>query len=244
MKLESLKQLWMLAFGDPEEAVENFFRTAYAPKRCRFLEAGEIAAAALYWMDTAFAGEKYAYIYGVATHPEYRGQGLCRKLMAVTHADLKEQGYAGALLMPADSGLRRMYAAMGYREGLCLTEFSCKAGTVATDVRTVAPEQYVALRRQYLPEGGVLQEGDSISYLATYAGLYAGDDFLMAAVHEKERLFVPELLGNRERAPQILKAMGYPEGTFRIPGEEMPFAMFLPLREDAPVPSYLGLAFD
>ena len=53
-----------------------------------------------------------------------------------------------------------------------------------------------------------------------------------------------ELLGNREAAPGILKTLGCIRGKFRTPGEEMPFAMFLPLKEDAPVPSYLGHAFD
>ena len=244
MRSESLKQLWMLAFGDSEELVENFFRTAYTPQQCRCLHSGGMVTAALYWLDADFSGRKYAYIYGVATHPEHRGQGLCRKLMLQTHEDLKAQGYAGALLMPADSGLRRMYAGMGYREGTRLTEFSCKAGNVAADVHAISPAEYEALRRQYLPEGGVLQERENIAYLATYAVFYAGSDFLMAAIHEKERLFAAELLGNREMAPGILKAMGYPEGTFRVPGDKQPFAMFLPLQEDAPVPCYLGLAFD
>ena len=244
MRSEELKQLWMLAFGDSRDFVENFFRTAYHPEKCRYLLSGDRITAALYWMDATLSGLKYAYIYGVATHPDFRGQGLCRQLMAQTHRDLKDLGYAGVLLMPADSGLRRMYAAMGYREGTRVTEYVCEAGKAAVDVRTVTPEEYVMLRRKALPPGAMIQEGDCISYLATYAGLYAGADFLMVAVPDRDRLFVPEILGNWRRAPEILKAMGYLQGTFRRPGGEIPFSMFFPLKDNVPVPTYLGLAFD
>ena len=244
MRTDLLKELWMLAFGDSEEVVGSFFATAYAPQRCRYLEAEGQAAAALYWMDGECFGRKYAYIYGVATHPDHRGKGLCRKLMALTHADLKELGYAGALLMPAEPGLRKMYASFGYRECSRISEMACTAGEASTPVRTVTIPEYAALRRKHLPRGGLIQEGENLQYLSTYAGFYAGENFVMAAVHEEGRLFVPELLGDSSCAPGILKAMGYSEGTFRVPGDKIPFAMYLPLQEDAPMPTYLGLAFD
>jgi hypothetical protein len=40
-----------------------------------------------------------------------------------------------------------------------------------------------------------------------------------------------------------LAALGKEKGSFRCPGEEKPFAMYLPLAEGA-APSYFGLAFD
>ena len=106
MKTEGLKDLWKLAFGDSDEVIEAFFRTAFAPERCRYLEIGGQTATALYWFDTQWTGQKFAYLYAVATHPDFRGQGLCRRLMEETHAILTEQGYDGALLMPAEAGLR------------------------------------------------------------------------------------------------------------------------------------------
>ena len=53
-----------------------------------------------------------------------------------------------------------------------------------------------------------------------------------------------ELLGNRKAAPGILAARGYENGSFRCPGHEIPFGMFLPLAENAADPGYLGLVFD
>lgn len=241
--MDQLKKLWQIAFGDSEEAVDAFFSTAYAPERCRYLCRENRVAAALYWLDSWYDGQKFAYIYGVATHPDFRGRGLCRELMALTHADLSRQGYAGAVLMPAKPDLRQMYAGFGYGECSTLSEITCTAAS-AVVVRTIDRQSYAALRREYLPSGGLIQEGENLRYLETYAQYYAGDDFLLTAVHQKNHLFGMELLGNARAASGILAAMGYASGTFRIPGKEIPFAMCLPLREDARMPSYLGLAFD
>lgn len=244
MKTAELRALWMLAFGDSEQAVDSFFTTAYAPDRCRYLEEDGHIAASLYWLDAECCGRKVAYIYGVATHPDHRGKGLCRKLMALTHEVLHQQGYAGALLMPAEPGLRKMYASFGYRECSGIREFTCTAGEESVLFHPVSLSAYAALRREFLPRGGLLQEGENLRYLTTYAQLYAGEDFLLTAVHETDRLFGMELLGNADRAAGILRAMGYAEGTFRTPGEEIPFSMYYPLEPDALMPTYLGLAFD
>ena len=57
-------------------------------------------------------------------------------------------------------------------------------------------------------------------------------------------LFGAELLGNHESAPGILKALGFSRGSFRMPGDGKPFAMFHPLKPELPAPTYFGFAFD
>ena len=243
MENEQLKDLWQLAFGDDREFIDLFFSTGFAPERCLFLREDSRITAALYWLDCAFRGQKLAYIYAVATHPEHRGKGLCRQLMDRTHAVLKQQGYAAAMLRPADSGLRRMYETMGYRDATRVSEFTCTAGT-ALPLRKLGKEEYAALRRQYLPENAVLQEGAGLSFLAACCDLYAGSDFLLAGAAYDGRFHGTELLGNREAAPGILAALGHETGSFRCSGEDIPFGMFLPLVSHAEAPGYLGLAFD
>lgn len=240
---EQLKALWHLAFGDGEEFIDLFFQTAYAPERCLYLTDDGQVTAALYWLGCQYRGQKQAYIYAVATHPEHRGKGLCRQLMDMTHETLKEQGYHAALLRPASDGLRRMYRKMGYRVVTGVTEFEAAAGEPVS-LRKIDAREYERLRRGFLPENGVLQEGVSMDYLAAYAGLYAGEDFLLAGSFYEGSFIGMELLGNREAAPGILAALGYETGSFRCPGREIPFGMFLPLREDAQEPGYLGLVFD
>ncbi len=240
---EQLKQLWHLAFGDGEDFINLFFRTAYSPDRCLYLtEEGQVTAA-LYWLDCEYSGQKQAYIYAVATHPGHRGKGLCRKLMDKAHDLLKTQGYTAALLRPADEGLRRMYRKMGYRTATCVSEFDCTAGE-ALPVRQIGLQEYTLLRRRFLPSDGVMQEGVSLEYLAAYASFYAGEDFVLAGAAYGGSFTGMELLGNRKAAPGILAALGYENGSFRGPGHEIPFGMFLPLAENAAEPGYLGLVFD
>ena len=240
---EQLKELWHLAFGDEEAAIDAFFRTAYHPDRCQYLTENGQVTAALYWLDCQFRGQKQAYLYAVATHPDHRGKGLCRRLMEQTHARLRSQGCHAALLRPADNGLRRMYRKMGYRSATCVSEFACTAGT-PLPLRRIGTAEYAALRRQLLPEDGVLQEGVSMDYLSAYAQFYAGADFVLAGLMDGGSFLGIELLGNREAAPGILAALECRHGSFRCPGGEIPFGMFLPLTEDAAEPGYLGLAFD
>lgn len=243
MKTEQLKNLWHTAFGDGEEFISLFFRTGYSPDRCLYLTENDQITAALYWLDCEYKGQKQAYIYAVATHPGHRGKGLCRKLMEKTQEALTAQGYTAALLRPADEGLRRMYRKMGYRSATFVSEFDCTAGN-AVPLRRVDAEEYAALRRRFLPEDGVIQEGVSLEYLASYAELYAGEDFLLAGTPYDGTFNGIELLGNREAAPGILKTLGYGSGSFRCPGHDIPFGMFLPLAENAEEPGYLGIAFD
>lgn len=239
-RTEALRHLWRQCFDDEEDYIDLFFRTAYRPDRCRTLERDGKLLAALYYLDCSCRGEKLAYLYAVGVAPEARGRGLCRALMADTHAALAWQGYAGTVLVPDGEGLRGMYRSMGYRNCGGIARWTAKAAA-PLPLRQVGPEEYAALRRQLLPPGAVLQEGDSLALLAGYARLYAGEGFLLAA---EEAPFTPlELLGDRAAAPGILAALGQAEAVFRGPGVE-PFAMFHPLAENAQAPEYFGLAFD
>lgn len=239
---EALRRLWREAFGDEEGFLDLFFAHGYDRTRCRCLwEDGDLAGA-LYWFDCECDGEKYAYLYGVATAMAHRGKGICRALMADTHALLAREGYAAVTLVPQQEGLRRMYAAMGYRNCGGLEEIICTPGE-PTQLRAVGPAEFARLRRQYLGEGSVLQEGRGLSFLANQAQFYAGRDFLLTAWEEDGCLHGLELLGNTDAAPGITAALGCRKGYFRVPGET-PFAMFLPLKAGAKMPDYFGFAFD
>lgn len=238
------RALWQTAFGDTDAFLDSFFRTAYAPDRCRCILEGDEITAILYWIDCSAADQKLAYIYAVVTHPEHRGKGLCRMLMEDTHALLHNLGYAGALLVPQRESLRNMYAGMGYQNAGGITPFSCSAAAEPVSLRAIGAEEFAALRRKMLPEKAVIQEGIGLAFLAEQLQFYAGPGFLFAAYGENGLLFVPELLGDQTAAPGILKALGYSKGNFRTPGQNMAFAMFHSLDKTAIAPSYFGFAFD
>lgn len=241
-QIPALRALWKEAFGDTDDYLDAFFSTAFAPERCHCVVMDGEIAAALYWLDCSCRGEKTAYIYAVATRKMYRGRGLCWALMADTHAHLRNLGYRGTVLVPDGEALARMYGAMGYGFFGGIREFSCTPGEISTDFRRIGTAEYARLRREFLPEGSVLQENENLALLETQAEFYAGGDFLLAARREDDRLVGMELLGDSSAAPGILTALGMSAGAFRTPGGES-FAMYRPLEGSKP-PEYFGLAFD
>lgn len=242
--LPQLRGLWKDAFGDGDAFLDTFFSTAYSPDRCRCVTVDGQVAAALYWFDVSCMGEKMAYLYAVATAPAFRKQGFCRALMGNTHNHLTALGYHAALLVPDGEALTRMYTGLGYRPCCGIREFVCAMGSDPVPLRRIDTGEYARLRRQLLPPGGVIQEGENLTFLETYAEFYAGLDFLLAAHREEDSLVGLELLGNADAAPGILSALGLPRGRFRTPGDAQPFAMFLPLKPGTQAPTHFGLAFD
>lgn len=238
METLALRTLWNECFGNEDDWIDTFLETAFDPSHvCGLSRQGRLAAA-LCWMDVFCCGRKLAYLYAVATAPEYRHQGLCRELMGLSHGSLAKQGYAGAILVPADGGLRRMYAKMGYVNFGGVREIAAQAGQTRS-LRQISGTEYAALRREYLPAGGVVQEAGAMEYLSAGAELYVGQDFLLAMSGD----FGLELLGNADAAPGILGALGLKTGTFRAPGRE-PFAMYRSVTGDSWMPGYFGLAFE
>ena len=239
-----LKQLWQEAFGDPASTIDAFFATGFSSDRCHILLQAEEPVSALYWFDCCLEGKKLAYLYAVATRKAHRGKGLGTRLMEETHGILRNKGYAGCIQVPACQALRTWYGSLGYRTATTVGTFTCHAGNTPAPLREITAAEYARLRKTYLPVGGVIQEGVALDYLQTLEHFYAGENWLLAASFENGTLTAQEFLGDSKVAPAILRALNCAEGRFRAPGTDKPFAMFLPLAEDCPLPAYFGLALD
>lgn len=240
-QIPQLRRLWQEAFGDTDAFLDIFFHRAFSADRCRCITCDGSVIAALYWFDCQWQEQQLAYIYAVATAKDRQGQGLCRRLMDDTHQQLRQDGYDGAILCPANEGLFAMYGKFGYRTCSYVQNFSCAAGGEPIELKEATPAEYAAARRALLPENSVLQEGITLDFLQTYARLYTGSDFALAAYPDEGELVVCELLDNPESAPRILTALGFKQGSFRTPGNQTPFAMYLSLTKDPTMPTYFGL---
>ena len=205
---------------------------------------GDRVAAVLYWFDCTCEGQKLAYIYAVATDPAYRNQGLCRRLMEDTAVHLTGLGYAGALLLPQDPGLRKMYGKMGYLPCTKVREFTCQAAGDAVALTELSSEDFAQQRRTMLPPGSVIQEGENLSYLTGYAKFYEGPGFLLTAFPDGDKLIGCELLGDVTKAPEILRAFGVGSGSFRCPGTDIDFGMCISFTDNFRKPVYFGFPFD
>lgn len=241
---KQLVSLWQECFGDTEEFIDGFFCTAFSPARCRCMIINRKVVAALYWMDVRLGEQRFAYIYAVAVTEKRRGKGLARTLLADAQAHLALRGYDGVLLVPQTEPLRQMYEKLGYESCTTVSEFPAAAGDAPIALQRINREEYARLRREALPAGSGVEEEENIAFLETMAFFYQGENLLLAAHAENGKLWCPELLGDPAAAPGILNALRCTEGHFRAPGDQFPFAMFLPLTPDAQPPRYLGLAFD
>lgn len=242
--IHGLRRLWQQAFGDTDAFLDDFFRLAFSPARCLCAWEENRLAAMLYWFDCEVGGQKTAYLYAVATDEAFRNRGVCRALMENTHAHLRQSGYHSALLVPGSGSLFRFYEKLGYQRATTIREFACKAGPEPVRLQKISREEYAQRRRQLLPPGGVVQEGAALALLEAQSGFYAGDGLLLVAAQDGGKVVCSELLGAVDAAPGIPTALGSSEGTFRTPGGELPFAMYLPLSPDAQKPAYFGLALD
>ena len=166
-------------------------------------------------------------------------------LMENTHAHLRATGYSAAMLVPSEPSLFGFYERIGYRRATKASEFSCRSADEAIELTQIGADEYAAIRRRMLPNGGVLQEGESLCYLAAQAKLYRADGILLAVRQEGDQIFGIELLGDRSSAPRIVRFFGKEQGCFRAVGTERDFSMILPLNgQKCPKPTYFGLAFD
>ena len=187
--------------------------------------------AMLFWFDCEHNGERVAYLYAVATAKAYRGRGICAALMEDTHRHLMQKGYTGVILVPGTAELFGFYEKLGYETATYVSEFSKDAENGTIEVRKIEKSEYAELRRRFLPEGAVVQERESLDFLALQDSFYTGDGFLLAARVEGRTLLGTELLGNSDRASEIVGAFGLEHGKFRTPGREKPSSMYKSLKQ-------------
>lgn len=228
-----IRALWQEAFGDVGGFLDQFEKYACDPKKFRTLTADGKLVSAHYIFDCEYCGGRVAYIYGVATKKEHRGKGYSTAMLTQTHRYLKEEGYAGAILVPQSPSLFAFYERLGYKVCSHVTEISATASGKHLSLYQINAEEYMARRKEYLPYGAVLQDkGVMLDYIASDNEFFFGDGFILAArelVFEDggRGIFGTELLGNTDRAGDILTSLGHSRGIFRTVGEEKPFAAYL-----------------
>lgn len=110
-----LRELWLRCFSDTPEDVDYFFDHRFKAEESLVLAEGQEVAAMMFLLPAALAGggQKAAYVYAFATHPDYRGRGIATRLLAAARERGRKEGSL-TFLCPAEEGLVAFYAKRGF----------------------------------------------------------------------------------------------------------------------------------
>lgn len=120
---KDMMELWKNTFHDSNRYIKLVFDTYFTLENAFTIYHGEDLVAALLCIEYNFqAISKYGdnksfkgmYLCGLATHPDFRRQGIMGKLMVDAEKYAKEKGCHMTFLIPADSHLREYYEKKGY----------------------------------------------------------------------------------------------------------------------------------
>ncbi len=123
------KTLWQKAFGDEEAFIDSFLIRHYDPRRMLSIEREGRLAAMLHLIPFESEAGRTTYLYGVATDPDFRGQGLASQLVAEAVDRCDRRGDDAVILIPAPGNerLSDFYARFGF-SGAVPTEFRTPDG--------------------------------------------------------------------------------------------------------------------
>ncbi len=254
-----LIRLWMRCFGDPEDYVRLYFDHSFVPEQV-FVHREAAIDAMLIRFPVCYLTEDGdekpgSYLYAVCTAPEFRGRGLCRRLMEQTEQELKARGDSFTCLRAASPKLTKMYEGMGYRTTFANRELvleSARDFAVGTSpacpeicVERVTPAEYYGLRQLALYGNFIEYDPKVLAHQARLGSLLSidGGAAIGALERYKDTAILKEYLGDEALLPSLAAALDLKKLIVRTPGAE-PFAMAKSLTDD-PIPQgYLGLAFD
>lgn len=116
---EQVKALWKQVFGDTDEYVEYFFTKQTDEVILLLEEQNQVQSMLiLFWFPVTFPDGTTAmtgYVYALATHPDARGKGHGRTLLAYADHYLQEHGIDGVTTVPAEPSLHTFFGSTGFR---------------------------------------------------------------------------------------------------------------------------------
>ena len=238
----ALAELWQLCFGDPAETAGEFLESNW--EHILVFQTRN-ASAMLTAMPVSWQGHSAAYLYAVGTHPDHRGQGLCRELMAFAEKELYRRGFCYTILSPAEPSLFKFYGKMGYYPSFFAEHREFTDENSDLSAVSVSAAEYGRLRESRDPNAVLYPEWLLKLQESFGTLLRIGETGCAAVERHGESYLVRELLADdpAAAAAAVCRYCGLPKITCKIPGKT-PYGMAKPLLDLPLCPSWLGLAFE
>lgn len=109
-----VKELWQEAFGDSDVFIDSFIIRHYQRDNMLSIEQDGRLISMLHIVEFNCNKLKVAYIYGVATLKERRGEGLGSTLIREAIERCKGEGFDVIALIPSSESLRSYYSRFGF----------------------------------------------------------------------------------------------------------------------------------
>jgi len=118
-----MRKMWHEIFGDEIHEIDSFLINHSDSIPLIHKENGEVVSM-LYIVPLEVVCKKVAYIYAVATKPEYRGRGIASNLLTKALRVIRASGrFDTAALIPSSTESKRLYARLGFEDTQMPMEF-------------------------------------------------------------------------------------------------------------------------
>ncbi len=118
------RELWMEVFGDEREEVDRFLIDIHnADNLLTHSEQGRVVSMLnIVEINTDYGPT--AYLYAIATAPQWRGRGFAERLIRQAIEVSRERGYKAVMLIPSEESLVEYYKRFGFSEPSYMLDFS------------------------------------------------------------------------------------------------------------------------
>ena len=118
-----MRKMWHEIFGDEIHEIDSFLINHSDSIPLIHKENGEVVSM-LYIVPLEVVCKKVAYIYAVATKPEYRGRGIASNLLTKALRVIRASGrFDTVALIPSSTESKRLYARLGFEDTQMPMEF-------------------------------------------------------------------------------------------------------------------------
>lgn len=170
---ESLLNIWKICFTDDTIFLKHFLRDCFPLTRTYVFKDGDNIVSSISIIPINSISEqkiKGAYLYGVCTLPQYRGNHLSTRLIEYAEEDCKDRGYGFIITRPATPSLFALYRKIGYSMPLYRQIATIPLPIYADGVSfsELSPNRLKTLRAKYLESNYFEWESPMLDYIISF----------------------------------------------------------------------------
>ena len=250
--IPSLKELWLCCFEEKPQAAELFFERTIDYVHAYKATVGTRIIAAVYCVDCRLNGKRAHYLCGVSTHPDFRKQGVMRKLMRFALADAEQRGDAYSVLFPSNAGLYRFYEQFGYVSRCRVTQTVLKHEElgVYSEMDPDYPDTD-ELQRVCRQNNFLFWNKDFIRFTMDYYAVYgvktlfSSDALAIAEVENGTASVLYTVYRDLDSLKTLLSALKAERYILTSAGGDLPFGMIAPLGHNRlPDNTFIGVTLN